>query len=172
MKIDQQQVGSVAVLTVRGALIEDDAGKFSTELKRSVQAASLRLVLNLHEVPYVDSVALEGLLDVVDALDERSARLRLAAVPGTVREVLQLTEQNPNLFAEVDALNGMAAIYAERSECHKQDPLLRRAFALTTSGNYDAGKAESLLIQSDCQNHKDHQQALLLYLPGVWATSP
>lgn len=91
MKIDQQQVGSVAVLTVKGALIEEDAGRFSTELKRSAQAASPRLVLDMHEVPYVDSAALEGLLDVADVLDERSARLRLAALPGAVREVLQLT---------------------------------------------------------------------------------
>jgi hypothetical protein len=54
----------------------------------------------------------------------------------------------------------MAAIYAETSKCSKANALLTRALTLTDSGNYDAGKAESLLVMSDCQNHFDHELAL------------
>ncbi len=104
MKIEHQQVGSVAVMTVKGALIEDDATRFAADVKKQAQGANARLVLDLHEVPYVDSTALEGLLDVADVLDQRSVRLRLASLPGTVREVLQLTglSQRFEFFEKVE----------------------------------------------------------------------
>lgn len=92
MKLEQQQVGSVTVISVKGALIEDDAARAAADVKRTAQSANVRLVLNLQDVPYVDSAALEGLVDVADVLEDRSVRLRLACVPATVREVLQLTE--------------------------------------------------------------------------------
>lgn len=103
MKIEQQQVGSVTVLTVKGALVEDDATRFGTELGRAI-GSNARLVLDLHEVPYVDSTAIEGLLDAADALDERSVRLRLTSVTPTVREVLQLTgtSQRFEFFEKVE----------------------------------------------------------------------
>ncbi|HEY0724774.1 MAG TPA: tetratricopeptide repeat protein, partial [Pyrinomonadaceae bacterium] len=79
----------------------------------------------------------------------------------TYREVLALTKRTPNLSAEVDSLNGMAAIYAGSSKCIEADQVLARALALTKSGNYEEGKAESLLVLSDCQNHSDRDLALL-----------
>jgi len=104
MKIETQQVGSVTVIAAKGALMEDDATRFAAEMKRTVQSSNVRLVLDFHEVPYLDSVALEGLLDASDELDGRSQRLRLACVPSTVREVLQLTglSQRFEFFEKVE----------------------------------------------------------------------
>ncbi len=46
----------------------------------------------MHEVPYVDSEALEGLLQATDELADRASALKLAAVTSTCREVFELTD--------------------------------------------------------------------------------
>ena len=90
MKIEHQQIGSVEVITIRGALVEEDATRFSEEVRKSATGQNPRLVLDMREVPYLDSEALEGLTDACDLLDDRCSKLRLATVSQTVREVLQL----------------------------------------------------------------------------------
>ncbi|MCH7719533.1 MAG: STAS domain-containing protein [Planctomycetes bacterium] len=91
MKIDRQEIGTVQVLTPQGALVDDDAGEFAGLLEQKLESPNLRLVLSLNEVPYLDSRALEALLDCSDALRARSAPLKLAAVSPTCREIMQLT---------------------------------------------------------------------------------
>lgn len=104
MKIDRQQCGSVEVMTVKGALTEDDALRFAGEMKRRLASPNPRLVLDLGEVPCVDSVALEALLEASDYLDDMGFRLRLAGVAATVREIFQLTGLSPKFqfFEKVD----------------------------------------------------------------------
>ncbi|MCH7701828.1 MAG: STAS domain-containing protein [Planctomycetes bacterium] len=96
MKIDRQEIGTVHVLVPQGALVDDDAGEFADVLEKMLTpgdspGANVRLVLSLSEVPYLDSRALEALLDCSDALRARSAPLKLAAVSPTCREIMQLT---------------------------------------------------------------------------------
>ena len=91
MKIETQQVGTVEVIKPMGTLVEDDATTFAHKLKRRFESANSRVVLDLCEVPYVDSTALEALLDAAEVMEQRSARLRLVTVAPTVREVLELT---------------------------------------------------------------------------------
>ncbi|MCO6436331.1 MAG: STAS domain-containing protein [Phycisphaerae bacterium] len=91
MKIESQRVGTVDLLTPIGALVDEDAEQFRRNLLDRLQSPNPRLVVSLAEVPYLDSVALEGLLDAADALSERASVLRLAEVPPNCREVLELT---------------------------------------------------------------------------------
>jgi len=104
MKIDHQQVGTVDVITPIGTLVEDDASAFAEKLQRRLSTSNLRVVLDLHEVPYVDSTALEALADAADRMEQRSTRLRLVSVVPTVREVLKLTGMSKHVqfFEQVE----------------------------------------------------------------------
>ena len=92
MKIDEQQVGSAGVLSPIGALVDEDGEKFSTLLMQRVTSSNPRVIISFQEVPYVDSVALEGLLDATDELARRAMTLKLVAVPPACREILELTD--------------------------------------------------------------------------------
>ncbi len=97
MKIEQRKIGTVDVFTPHGALAEQDAETFCKTLMQRVSGpgSTTRIGVAMQEVPYMDSVALEGLLAVTEALNERASALKLSAVTPTCREIFELTGLSP-----------------------------------------------------------------------------
>lgn len=89
MKIDQMQQGSVLVLVPHGPLIEAELPVLCERLE--AQEVSLRLVMNLREVPYADSAGLELLCGLAGRFKTSGQRLKLAEVNELCRETLELT---------------------------------------------------------------------------------
>lgn len=63
------------------------------------------VVLNLHDVPLLDSAGLEGLLDVKDQVEAHRGFVKLAAFSPLVRDILRVSgvEQSFELFEDVKA---------------------------------------------------------------------
>ncbi len=91
MKIEHRTVGTVEVCSPMDALVDEAATQFSEVLKGCVGGSNPRIVVDMSEVGYMDSAALEGVLTIADDLGERGAQLKLAAVTPTCREILELT---------------------------------------------------------------------------------
>jgi anti-anti-sigma factor len=91
VKIERQQIGSVEVSKPVGPLVDEDAEAFSRALMKRLVSSNPRVVVVLKEVPYLDSVALEGLADASDELSQRAMQLKLVNVQSNCREVLELT---------------------------------------------------------------------------------
>lgn len=91
MKVEYQTVGTVEVCKPVGALVDDDAQRFTEHLLTRANRTNSRFVISLHDVPYMDSQALEGLLNASDALHGQSDRLKLVSVAPTCREILEIT---------------------------------------------------------------------------------
>lgn len=92
MEIREQKHGAVTALQPKGPIIEDDADRLRDRLLE-VRAKSLgRLVLDLANVPFVDSRGLEALLDVTDELAKGGQSLRLCGENEVLREILELTD--------------------------------------------------------------------------------
>ena len=92
MKVEQQDVGTVRVLAPFGALVDEDVQEFMGKLTKQVETGGVRIVVDMQEVPYMDSAALEGLLGVSDEMAGCAMSLRLARVNATCREILELTD--------------------------------------------------------------------------------
>jgi len=91
VKIEQSKVGTVDVFTPMGALVDQDAESFRKLLQQRLQSPNPRVAVAMQEVPYMDSVALEGLLAATEELQARASCLRLAGVTPTCREIFELT---------------------------------------------------------------------------------
>jgi len=91
VKVEQQQVGTVDVFTPIGALVDQESESFSGLLLERVKLPNPRVVVAMREVPYLDSAAVEGLLAATEELADRATSLKLANVPQTCREILELT---------------------------------------------------------------------------------
>jgi len=91
VKVERQQVGTVDVFMPVGALVDEDAEGFCRLLLERLRSPNPRVVISMQEVPYMDSIALEGLLDATDDLAERAMSLKLVNLTPTCREILELT---------------------------------------------------------------------------------
>lgn len=91
MKIEQQRIGTVDILTPIGALVDEDAAKFSSLLRERLRSPNPRVVVAMQDVPYMDSAALEGFLEAAEVLADRASGLKLANLTQTCREILELT---------------------------------------------------------------------------------
>ena len=92
MKIDVQLHGSVSVLVPHGPLAGDELEDFREALSVAIDQKSGRVVLDLNDVPYLDSPGIEALLDLCTGQQAASARPRLAQLGETCREALDLTD--------------------------------------------------------------------------------
>lgn len=103
VKVERQKVGTVDVIRPVGPLVDQDVQPFARALMERLQAANPRVVIAMNDVPYMDSVALEQLLDGTDELADRAMNLKLAGVTPACREILEMTglASRFSLFADV-----------------------------------------------------------------------
>lgn len=91
MKVQVEPHGSVAVLVPHGPLTGDEIH----DLRRAVETAggqARRLVIDMVDVPFLDSGAIELLLELCHANNAAPLRPKLAALSETCREALDLTD--------------------------------------------------------------------------------
>ena len=91
MKTEIRTVGTVEVCTPMDALADEAAAQFCDAMRTCVGGANPRVVVDMTEVGYMDSAALEGMLDIADELGERGAQIKIAAITPTCREIMALT---------------------------------------------------------------------------------
>ena len=95
----------------------------------------------------------------------RAGRLQLwlhepEAALATFQQVREMLQHSPESLAYIDSLNGTVAAHNDLSECNKAGPLTIQALELSERSNYIAGKAEALLLLSDCQMDQSLSQAV------------
>jgi anti-anti-sigma factor len=97
MKVQAQNHGSVTVLAAHGPLVADELSDFRRGVETANAAQARRVILDLADVPYLDSAGIELLLDVCGAHVSPVSRPKLAALSETCREALELTDVLPRL---------------------------------------------------------------------------
>jgi len=104
MKLEVDHLGTVCVLKPGQPLVEEAAVEFTSQLSERAASPGARVVVSLKKVPYMDSCALEGLLDVADNLASRATTLKLAETSTTCREILEITGLTGRfqMFADVE----------------------------------------------------------------------
>ena len=104
MNIQEKQVGAVTVLAPHGPLSHDDVEPFELRLTQALDRSFRRLVVDLTDVPFVDSRGLEVLVEVTEELADSGHALKLAGANELLREVLDLTELTA-LFEHYEDVN-------------------------------------------------------------------
>lgn len=90
MKVEKRQEGSITVLAPRGAVVGDELSFVRSAVEGLPPKA--RLVVSMKDVPYLDSSALEFLLDLNETLAASTQRLKLADTQPVTREIFHLTD--------------------------------------------------------------------------------
>lgn len=91
MEIIEKTEGAILVVKPSGPITGDDAAQVRDRVARLTRTALGRVVLDLKDVPFLDSRGIESLLDSADSLATVGITLRLCCVTETVRDVLRVT---------------------------------------------------------------------------------
>jgi len=97
VKVDIQKLGSVTILSPRGAVTQEETEKFEQLLEDHRVRTNGRLVLELSQVPVVDSHAVEVLWDFAERQRVAGQAAKLAAITELCREIFELTGVAPHL---------------------------------------------------------------------------
>ena len=92
MNINAEIYGHAVILNLRGDLTEDTLTGFKETADHHLAGKDvIDLILNMEKVPFVDSAALECLLDLQDRLAERLGQVRLVKCDENLRKILEIT---------------------------------------------------------------------------------
>ncbi len=104
MDIHEHQHGAVTVMRPDGAVNQAEADMLKERLSIALERSLGRLVVDMSDVPFVDSRGLEVLVDVSEELAQSGQVLKLCQVNETLREVLDLTGVGSH-FEQYDEVN-------------------------------------------------------------------
>lgn len=103
MKIEQRVVEAVTVLELSDRLTAAVAAQLRAAVDDAIAAGADRIVLDLAQVPFIDSSGLGAVIGALKAARTAGGDLRLASAGDQVRQVLRLTNLDRVLRVYDDA---------------------------------------------------------------------
>ena len=92
MNISAESYAHAVVLNLQGELTEDSITAFMRVVDHQLEEEGvLDVAMNMENVPFVDSAALECILDLQDRLSERFGQVKLIKPDENVRKILEIT---------------------------------------------------------------------------------
>ena len=125
MTINEDRRGAVVVLAPAGRLTVETENAFSSVVKRTLSAGHEFLVLDLADVPYIDSCGLGAVVQAYVGACRRGGTMKLANVTGRTWRLLRITHLLTVLevhdSVEAAALSFGPEVYepADRSEVRR-----------------------------------------------------
>jgi anti-sigma B factor antagonist len=93
MKIDERAVDGVTVLDLHGKMLIGEGDELLREkINQLVENGTERIVLNLAEVPYVDSAGLGEIVRCYTTVSRKNGKLKLLHLTKRIHDLLSITK--------------------------------------------------------------------------------
>ena len=111
MNITAESYGHAVILNLKGDLTEDSLRAFMQVVDHHLgDNHVVDVVLNMEQVPFIDSAGLECLLDLQDRLTQKFGQVKLVGCDENVRKILEITRQTPGFEILNDVAEAVKAI--------------------------------------------------------------
>ena len=90
MIVHVREENGVTIYRIEGRIDNDGAVQLDATLREGLNAGKHRMVVEMSQVPYINSAALRALADITTQSREHGGDLKLAALSPQVRRVLQI----------------------------------------------------------------------------------
>ncbi len=92
MSLHERRIGDVTIIDIDGRITaEDGADIFRDMVRQLVRQDRVKLVLNFHDVSYIDSTALGEIIRAYTSVRRKGGTLKLLNVTARVHELLMIT---------------------------------------------------------------------------------
>jgi len=113
MNITAESYGHAVMLILKGELSEDSLAAFNQAVDHQLRDNEvIDIVLNMEEVPFIDSAALECFLDLQDKLAERFGQVKLVKVDENIDKILEITHLHSEFDVYKDVAEAVKAVQA------------------------------------------------------------
>jgi len=104
VKVQAQPQGNVTLVVPHGPLVAEEMVDLRRVVEEAVSPGTKRVIVDMAEIPYVDSAGIELLLELCSVRLASHQRAKLAALSETCLEALELTDvlQRLEVFDTVD----------------------------------------------------------------------
>jgi anti-sigma B factor antagonist len=93
MQIDERKVGDVLILDLKGKMTLGDGDELlRNKINSAVQAGAKKLVLNLGDVPYIDSAGLGEVVRTYTTVSRQGGALKLLNLTKRIQDLLAITK--------------------------------------------------------------------------------
>jgi anti-sigma B factor antagonist len=93
MKIEERAVGGVTVLDLHGKMLIGEGDELLREkINQLVENGTQKIVLNLAEVPYVDSAGLGEIVRCYTTVSRKNGKLKLLNLTKRIHDLLSITK--------------------------------------------------------------------------------
>jgi anti-sigma B factor antagonist len=93
MQIDERPVGDVVVLDLRGKITLGDGDELlKDKINSLVNQGQRKIVLNLAEVPYIDSAGLGQIVSTYTTVSRHGGSLKLLSLTKRITDLLAITK--------------------------------------------------------------------------------
>ena len=93
MKIDERSVGDVTVLDMQGKLLIGEGDEQLREkINNLVESGKTKIVLNLGDVPYMDSAGLGEVVRCYTTVSRKNGKLKLVNLTKRLQDLLSITK--------------------------------------------------------------------------------
>lgn len=114
MKLAERAVGEVSLLELRGRLVLDDGdGLLRDRVNDLIARGRLRIVVNLHDVTYIDSCGLGVLISKLVSVRNKGGDLRLIHLSPRSHRVFEICKLE-NVFQTFDSEADAVASFSLR----------------------------------------------------------
>ncbi len=113
MNITAESYGHAIMLNLQGELTGDSIAAFTQAVDHQLKDGEvIDIVLNMEMVSFIDSEALECLLDLQDRLAERFGQIKLVKIDQSVSTILEITRLASTFDTYDDVNNAVKAVEA------------------------------------------------------------
>jgi anti-sigma B factor antagonist len=93
MQIDERKVGDVTILDLKGKMTLGDGDEvLRTKINGLIQAGAKKMVLNLGDVPYIDSAGLGEVVRTYTTVSRQGGALKLLNLTKRIQDLLAITK--------------------------------------------------------------------------------
>lgn len=93
MQIEERQVGDVVILELKGRLTIGEGDELLRDkINSMLQQGHRKLLLNLGEVPYVDSAGLGQMVSTLSTVKRQGGSLKLLHLTKRIQDLLSITK--------------------------------------------------------------------------------
>jgi anti-sigma B factor antagonist len=93
MNIVERQVGDVTIIDLKGKIMIGEGDEALREaVTKAIDSGKSKLVLNLAEVPYVDSAGLGELVRCYSTVNKKAGKLKLLNLTKKIQDLLAITK--------------------------------------------------------------------------------